>query len=134
MGTPRRAVVTGCVPEPQARTAERLNGSGRRFRISGRVARHCLRGHAGHRTDTHPSAGRHVATPTGPPSPADPVTPAEPSPATTSAAPATEAPNAYYRRCADARAAGAAPLHRGEPGYRSELDRDGDGVACEPWR
>ncbi|MGW7461896.1 excalibur calcium-binding domain-containing protein [Streptomyces sp. NPDC054797] len=73
------------------------------------------------------------ATPTGPPSPADPVTPAEPSEATTSAAPATEAPSAYYRRCADARAAGAAPLHRGEPGYRSELDRDGDGVACEPW-
>ncbi|MEU8794622.1 excalibur calcium-binding domain-containing protein [Streptomyces sp. NPDC048643] len=32
-----------------------------------------------------------------------------------------------------ARAAGAAPLHRGDPGYRSELDRDGDGVACEPY-
>lgn len=33
--------------------------------------------------------------------------------------------------CSEARAAGAAPLHRGEPGYRSGLDRDGDGVACE---
>ncbi len=41
--------------------------------------------------------------------------------------------NAYYRYCSDARAAGAAPLRQGEPGYRSELDRDGDGVACEPY-
>lgn len=37
----------------------------------------------------------------------------------------------YYGSCAEARAAGAAPLHVGEPGYRSGLDRDGDGVACE---
>ncbi|WP_298595339.1 excalibur calcium-binding domain-containing protein, partial [uncultured Rothia sp.] len=37
-----------------------------------------------------------------------------------------------YETCADARAAGAAPLHRGEPGYRPGLDSDGDGVACEP--
>ncbi|MDK9674340.1 excalibur calcium-binding domain-containing protein [Propionibacterium freudenreichii] len=29
------------------------------------------------------------------------------------------------------RAAGAAPLHRGQPGYSSNLDKDGDGVACE---
>jgi hypothetical protein len=29
------------------------------------------------------------------------------------------------------RAAGAAPLYRGQPGYSSKLDRDGDGVACE---
>jgi hypothetical protein len=37
----------------------------------------------------------------------------------------------YYPNCAAARAAGAAPLHRGEPGYSRKLDRDGDGVACE---
>jgi Excalibur calcium-binding domain len=37
----------------------------------------------------------------------------------------------YYANCAAARAAGAAPLHVGEPGYRSGLDRDDDGVACE---
>lgn len=37
----------------------------------------------------------------------------------------------YYASCADARAAGAAPLYRGQPGYRPGLDRDGDGVACE---
>lgn len=37
----------------------------------------------------------------------------------------------YYRNCTAARAAGAAPIYRGEPGYRSRLDRDNDGVACE---
>jgi hypothetical protein len=37
----------------------------------------------------------------------------------------------YYPNCAAARAAGVTPLHRGVPGYRSGLDRDGDGVACE---
>jgi len=37
----------------------------------------------------------------------------------------------YYRTCADARAAGAAPLRVGDPGYGRHLDRDGDGVACE---
>ena len=30
-----------------------------------------------------------------------------------------------------AKAAGAAPLYRGQPGYRSALDGDDDGVACE---
>ena len=37
----------------------------------------------------------------------------------------------YYPNCAAARAAGAAPLYAGQPGYSSNLDRDGDGVACE---
>ncbi|GAA4974816.1 hypothetical protein GCM10023205_46980 [Yinghuangia aomiensis] len=37
----------------------------------------------------------------------------------------------FYRNCAEARAAGAAPLHVGEPGYSRMLDRDGDGVACD---
>jgi hypothetical protein len=37
----------------------------------------------------------------------------------------------YYRNCAAARAAGAAPVLRGEPGYSRRLDRDGDGVGCE---
>jgi hypothetical protein len=36
-----------------------------------------------------------------------------------------------FATCAEARAAGASPLHRGDPGYRSSLDGDGDGVACE---
>ncbi|MEV4206647.1 excalibur calcium-binding domain-containing protein [Nocardia salmonicida] len=50
------------------------------------------------------------------------------------AVPEPEAPapaSAYYKNCAAAKAAGAAPLHTGDPGYRSGLDRDGDGVACE---
>jgi hypothetical protein len=37
----------------------------------------------------------------------------------------------YYKNCAAARAAGAAPVHRGEPGYGSHLDRDGDGTGCD---
>ena len=39
--------------------------------------------------------------------------------------------SAYYPNCAAARAAGVAPLYRGQPGYRPGLDRDNDGVACE---
>ncbi|WP_307817390.1 excalibur calcium-binding domain-containing protein [Nocardia acididurans] len=37
----------------------------------------------------------------------------------------------YYKNCAAARDAGAAPILRGEPGYRPALDRDNDGIACE---
>lgn len=37
----------------------------------------------------------------------------------------------YYANCTEARAAGAAPIHRGEPGYGSHLDRDGDGTGCD---
>lgn len=39
--------------------------------------------------------------------------------------------NTYYPNCTAAKAAGAAPLYRGQPGYSTKLDRDGDGVACE---
>jgi hypothetical protein len=55
---------------------------------------------------------------------------AKDAPTTTSRA---QAPTdfAYFPSCAKARAAGAAPLHRGDSGYRSGLDRDGDGIACE---
>ena len=37
----------------------------------------------------------------------------------------------YYANCDAARAAGAAPVRRGDPGYASHLDRDNDGVGCE---
>jgi hypothetical protein len=40
----------------------------------------------------------------------------------------------YYAGCRDARAAGVAPLYRGDPGYRPGMDGDNDGVACEPYR
>jgi hypothetical protein len=68
---------------------------------------------------------------------ADPVAPA--APAVEPAAPAVEpaenpaAPSGgvYFKNCAAARDAGAAPLSRGEPGYRDSMDGDQDGVACE---
>ncbi|TFH51839.1 excalibur calcium-binding domain-containing protein [Actinomyces viscosus] len=46
-------------------------------------------------------------------------------------APVPEPEITYYPICKKAKAAGAAPLYRGDPGYREELDRDRDGIACE---
>ncbi|WP_323742696.1 excalibur calcium-binding domain-containing protein [Nocardioides islandensis] len=40
-------------------------------------------------------------------------------------------PRRWYANCTEAEAAGVAPLYRGQPGYRRDLDGDGDGVACE---
>ena len=59
-----------------------------------------------------------------------PTATAKPKPKPT-AKPQRTAASAYYKNCSAARAAGVAPLHRGDPGYRSQLDRDGDGIACE---
>ncbi|MDO9526583.1 MAG: excalibur calcium-binding domain-containing protein [Gemmobacter sp.] len=36
-----------------------------------------------------------------------------------------------FPNCTAARAAGAAPVRRGDPGYGIHLDRDNDGVGCE---
>jgi len=36
-----------------------------------------------------------------------------------------------FANCTQARAAGAAPVRVGDPGYGRHLDRDGDGVGCE---
>jgi colicin import membrane protein len=44
---------------------------------------------------------------------------------------AAEAADVYYPNCSAVRAAGAAPILVGQPGYSRKLDRDGDGVACE---
>ncbi len=78
-----------------------------------------------------------TATPTQPPAatsrstqparliPAVPTT----APPTPTAAPAQG--DVYYQNCAAVRAAGKAPLHVGDPGYSSKLDRDHDGMACE---
>jgi hypothetical protein len=64
--------------------------------------------------------------------------PDEPLPAASIPAPSSEpgpapapAPGAPYENCAAARAAGAAPLHRGDPGWSDSMDGDGDGTACE---
>ncbi|WNV91748.1 excalibur calcium-binding domain-containing protein [Umezawaea sp. Da 62-37] len=67
-----------------------------------------------------------VAPPPAPVAPPVPAPVAPPAPA-----PAPPASSAYYKNCTAARAAGVTPLHRGEPGYGSHLDRDGDGIACE---
>ncbi len=66
----------------------------------------------------------------------------EPSPSPTTAAPTqpaskpsprkTTKPAVHYKNCDAVRAAGKAPLLRGQPGYRTGLDRDLDGEACEP--
>lgn len=45
-----------------------------------------------------------------------------------------QAPYVYYSGCNEVRAAGLAPLYRGQPGYRPEMDGDDDGIACEPHR
>ncbi|MDQ0770316.1 hypothetical protein QF031_003065 [Pseudarthrobacter defluvii] len=52
-------------------------------------------------------------------------------PAPTIVQPASTTTTVYYANCAEAVAAGAAPLYAGNPGYRAGLDGDGDGVACE---
>ena len=55
--------------------------------------------------------------------------PAQADPAAVKVAP--PASGVYYANCTAARAAGAAPIMRGEPGYASKLDRDNDGIGCE---
>lgn len=52
-------------------------------------------------------------------------------PVTNQTAPTESGGSAYYKNCAAVRAAGAAPLHTDDSGYRAGLDRDGDGTACE---
>ncbi|MEU8314154.1 MULTISPECIES: excalibur calcium-binding domain-containing protein [unclassified Micromonospora] len=84
------------------------------------------------------------ATTTTAPTPEAATASPEPSPSPTTAAPTTAkpaskpkprkttAPAVYYKNCDAVRAAGKAPLRRGQPGYRTGLDRDLDGEACEP--
>ncbi|HSO92454.1 MAG TPA: DUF1524 domain-containing protein [Arthrobacter sp.] len=75
--------------------------------------------------DTTTPAGQESPAPAG-------AQPAPPPAAPADAAPAPAAPTAvHYANCAAARAAGAAPLRAGQPGYRVQMDGDRDGVACE---
>lgn len=55
----------------------------------------------------------------------------EPAPAPAPAPQPAPQQDVYYQNCTAARAAGAAPIYQGQTGYRSQLDRDHDGVACE---
>lgn len=83
------------------------------------------------------------------PAPIAPVAPAVEQPPAEAPAPAVDAPAApaaqpvpapfvevpapapYYQNCTAVRAAGAAPIRIGDPGFQSKFDRDGDGVGCE---
>jgi hypothetical protein len=68
------------------------------------------------------------------PAQAAPAPAPQPVPAQVQMAPApapAPAAGVYYANCTAVRAAGAAPIHVGQPGYSSKLDRDGDGVGCE---
>jgi hypothetical protein len=68
------------------------------------------------------AAEQAAAQQAAPPAPAQQAVPA----------PAQQVPGtAYYANCAAVKAAGAAPLLAGQPGYSTSLDRDRDGVACE---
>lgn len=60
------------------------------------------------------------------------TTPAPQAPETVVTMPPPESDSSvYFKNCAEARAAGVAPLYRGQPGYRDPMDGDHDGVACE---
>ena len=81
-----------------------------------------------------PSAPSSTAPPDVPENAPSPASSSTPSPSSSSPAPAPQpvrAPTQMYSSCAQARAAGAAPLYEGDPGYNPRLDRDKDGVACE---
>lgn len=63
--------------------------------------------------------------------PAPAPVPVAPAPAPPKPAPAPAPKDVFYQNCDAVRAAGAAPIHEGQPGYSRKLDRDGDGVGCE---
>jgi len=79
---------------------------------------------------TSDCAGLRIRVPDPPPVSVPPPSGNSDEPATTVGAGGSDG-DVYYANCTEARAAGAAPLYRGEPGYRSAMDRDNDGVACE---
>ena len=71
-----------------------------------------------------------TAPPPPPPPPPPPTVAYVPPPAPV-APPLPEGGSVSYKNCDAARAAGAAPVMVGEPGYGKHLDRDGDGIGCE---
>ncbi|APE08362.1 excalibur calcium-binding domain-containing protein [Rhodococcus pyridinivorans] len=71
--------------------------------------------------------------PPAPPSPPAPQTGPAPqvAPAPPAPRPAPSAPSGGFKNCTEAWNAGAAPVHRNDPGYAPRLDRDNDGIGCE---
>lgn len=53
--------------------------------------------------------------------------PSSPKPAATGG----QVESMSYANCDAVKAAGKAPLRKGDPGYSTSLDRDGDGTACD---
>lgn len=86
-------------------------------------------------TTTRPSttAAPTTTPPTAPPTTAAPITAPTTTaePVSVTAAPPVSDTGVYYQNCTAAKAAGAAPVYRGDPGYGGHLDRDGDGIGCE---
>lgn len=74
--------------------------------------------------------GKNVAHPAPAPKAPAAERPAAKAPAA-QPAPKSQPKQVSYANCTQAKAAGAAPLRRDEPGYAPHLDRDSDGVACE---
>lgn len=71
-----------------------------------------------------------VPAPAPEPAPAPAPAPA-PEPAPVPAPVPVTGGSTFYANCDAVRAAGAAPIRVGDPGYSRKLDRDGDGVGCE---
>ncbi len=78
-------------------------------------------------TSAQPPRSSPPTTRTTPMPPAPKPTPRAPRPTSQAPQPA----GAFYKNCAAVRAAGAAPIYAGQPGYSRKLDRDGDGIGCE---
>jgi hypothetical protein len=82
-----------------------------------------------------PDAGEPVnivksaTTQTPAPTPTEISSPTETSSPTATSTPTTG--EVLYANCDEVRAAGAAPLYEGDPGYNLQLDGDADGDACE---
>jgi Excalibur calcium-binding domain len=91
------------------------------------VARGAVRAVVPTTTRRAPATQRAAAAPKPAPTTKTTTKKAEPK----KAAEPKAAAGASYGNCAQAKAAGAAPLYAGQPGYAKKLDRDGDGVACE---
>lgn len=66
-----------------------------------------------------------------PAAPAVPAVPAASPARAVPAAPVAPAANVVYKNCDAVRAAGAAPIRQGTPGYGKHLDRDNDGIGCD---
>ncbi|WP_406167652.1 excalibur calcium-binding domain-containing protein [Streptomyces canus] len=72
-----------------------------------------------------------TVTPESEPEPAATVTVTAQAEADTGSGSDADSDSTHYADCTEARAAGAAPIQGGEPGYASHLDRDNDGVAYD---